>query len=635
MVEVRSLPEILATLDERGCLDGMPFMPEMAVYCGHRFPVHRRVDKVWEYAHGTGMRRVRDAVLLKTLRCDGHSHGGCQAACQLIWKEAWLRPPGAHVSKASGAGHRVDLDACTQVSVDGERRYVCQMTEIIRASTQLSPRDSSHYWRDLRGGNARLAPLLVVLSIRVFNGMHWRLGGAPWPVLKPLDSDSSPHQELGLQPGQLVRVKSKHAIELTLNRKLRNRGLSFGGDMLFCCGGSYRVAARVDRIVDERTGELLVFKTPSITLEGANAMGELLLTPQNEFFFWREIWLEPQPPARGARRHSMTDPFVSVVTPVYNHEPYLEECIRSVLSQSHEDFEYIICNNHSTDRSGEIAADYASKDSRIRVVSPPEFSPQAQNFNFALREISGRSKYCKMLLSDDWMYPDCLRQMIDIAEPNPRIALVSAYRLIEERPDCFGVPVGQSSFPGTEPCRWQLLGTAYPFGSQSTVMYSAEVVRDRAPSFFPENRFFMDVDIAFRILGDADFGFVHQVLTFSRYQPEALTDTASHFNWWPLLHYLMMEQYGRDFLTSQEFEARYDEVTTEMYRGLGEQWLKDRFRFGKKKGFWEFQRKHLGDIGVELRPTLLARGVVTAGLSLLGSPSTFLKKMRNEMSKAA
>ena len=109
-----------------------------------------------------------------------------------------------------------------------------------------------------------------------------------------------------------------------------------------------------------------------------------------------------------------------------NEIPYLEECIRSVLAQSHQDFEYIICNNHSTDRSGEIAADYASKDSRIRVVSPPEFSPQAKNFNFALREISGRSKYCKMLLSDDWMYPQCLRQMIDVAEPNPRIALVSA-----------------------------------------------------------------------------------------------------------------------------------------------------------------------------------------------------------------
>ena len=191
---------------------------------------------------------------------------------------------------------------------------------------------------------------------------------------------------------------------------------------------------------------------------------------------------------------------MSVVTCVYNDESYLEQCIKSVLAQSHQDFEYIICNNHSKDRSGEIAADYAVKDARIRVVSPPEFVPQAQNFNFALRQIDGRAKYCKMLLSDDWMYPQCLQQMIDVAESNPRIALVSAYRLIGNRPDCFGVPVERSSFPGKEACRWQLLGTAYPFGSQSTVMYRAEVVRDRAPSFFPDNRFFMDVDIAFRIL---------------------------------------------------------------------------------------------------------------------------------------
>src|SRR5262249_7046477 len=64
VIEVRSLPEILATLDENGCCDGMPFMPEMVGFCGHRFPVHRRVEKVWEYGHGTGNRRVRDAVLL-------------------------------------------------------------------------------------------------------------------------------------------------------------------------------------------------------------------------------------------------------------------------------------------------------------------------------------------------------------------------------------------------------------------------------------------------------------------------------------------------------------------------------------------------------------------------------------------
>ena len=295
LVEVRSLPEILATLDERGCLDGLPFMPEMAAFCGHRVPVHRRFEKVWEYAHGTGMRRVRNAVLLQSLRCDGRSHGGCQAACQLIWKEAWLKRVWTDSPSTVGAPHQLDLDARTHVTVEGGLRYVCQMTEIQRASSQLRLRSLGHYWRDLMVGNVRLVPLLVAFSVRLFNRTQWRLGGATWPVLKPMNSDSSPHQNLGLQPGQMVRVKSKHAIEATLNQKLRNRGLEFGEDMLFYCGGSYRVAARIDRIVHEGTGELLQLKTPSILLEGVTAIGGAILNPQNEFYYWREIWLDPEP----------------------------------------------------------------------------------------------------------------------------------------------------------------------------------------------------------------------------------------------------------------------------------------------------------------------------------------------------
>ena len=330
----------------------------------------------------------------------------------------------------------------------------------------------------------------------------------------------------------------------------------------------------------------------------------------------------------------MTEPFVSVVTPVYNDEPYLEECIRSVLSQSHQDFEYIICNNHSKDRSGEIAADYAAKDSRIRVVSPPEFSPQAKNFNFALREISGRSKYCKMLLSDDWMYPQCLQQMIDVAESNPRIALVSAYRLIERparllrsaggallvsRDGAVPMAAARNRLSLREPVHRHV---QRPGRSQPGARRSSRRIDSSWTWTSPSGS-----------SGMRDFGFVHQVLTFSRYQPETVTDTASHFNWWPLLHYLMMEQYGRDFLTGAGVRGALRRGDDGDVQGLGEQWLKDRFRFRKKKGFWEFQRQHLGDIGVELRPALLARGVVAAGLSLLGSPSTFIKKVRNEMTE--
>jgi hypothetical protein len=91
VVEVKSAAEILSTLDEEGALDGLPFMPELAQYCGHCFVVDKRADKVCDTVHYTGSRRLPDAVLLVELRCDGSRHDGCQAECRPFWKEAWLR----------------------------------------------------------------------------------------------------------------------------------------------------------------------------------------------------------------------------------------------------------------------------------------------------------------------------------------------------------------------------------------------------------------------------------------------------------------------------------------------------------------------------------------------------------------
>ena len=90
-VEVRSLPEILATLDGADTLDEMPFMPEMLRHAGRRYTVSRRVDKICDTVAETGSRRLHATVYLDDLRCDGSAHGGCQAGCRLYFKEAWLR----------------------------------------------------------------------------------------------------------------------------------------------------------------------------------------------------------------------------------------------------------------------------------------------------------------------------------------------------------------------------------------------------------------------------------------------------------------------------------------------------------------------------------------------------------------
>src|SRR5690242_7275014 len=91
VVEVRSAAEIQATLDENGELDALPFMPEMLAYCGRRLTVYKVAHKACDTLKRAGMRRMDDAVHLAGVRCDGGGHGGCQAACLIYWKHAWLR----------------------------------------------------------------------------------------------------------------------------------------------------------------------------------------------------------------------------------------------------------------------------------------------------------------------------------------------------------------------------------------------------------------------------------------------------------------------------------------------------------------------------------------------------------------
>src|ERR1700759_2524294 len=90
-VEVRSKDEILATLDKNGRLEGLPFMPQMLGYCGQKFQVYKRAHKACDTVSGRyNNRGIPDGVHLG-LRCDGKAFDGCQAACLLVWKEAWLK----------------------------------------------------------------------------------------------------------------------------------------------------------------------------------------------------------------------------------------------------------------------------------------------------------------------------------------------------------------------------------------------------------------------------------------------------------------------------------------------------------------------------------------------------------------
>src|SRR5262249_57684316 len=91
-VEVRSKQEILSTLDERGQLEHMPFMPEMFQFCGRRFRVSKRAHKTCDPVNGLESRRLPNSVHLEALRCDGSGHSHSPPPCLTFSQHPCLNP---------------------------------------------------------------------------------------------------------------------------------------------------------------------------------------------------------------------------------------------------------------------------------------------------------------------------------------------------------------------------------------------------------------------------------------------------------------------------------------------------------------------------------------------------------------
>ncbi|SEL11872.1 hypothetical protein [Rhodococcus maanshanensis] len=309
LVEVRSAEEIMATLDERGELENLPFMPEMLGFCGRRLTVRKVAHKLCDPVNKTGMHKMANAVHLTGSRCDGSAHGGCQTACSLYWKEAWLKrvEPGM---ASSATGGPIDLplleiNTRKEPGQDGAPRYSCQATEILRAAPTCLPfRDVRQYVTDVRTGNVTALESLLAFLVAFFNRLQhvskrvlppklWFRDGLPWGFVKGRVIGRTPTGHLDLQPGEMVRIKTKEQIEATLNKDRLNRGMGFEEEMARFCGRTARVQARVTKCMDERTGELLTMKSPCIVLEDIVCAGVYNASCPREYVsFWREIWLE-------------------------------------------------------------------------------------------------------------------------------------------------------------------------------------------------------------------------------------------------------------------------------------------------------------------------------------------------------
>ena len=323
---------------------------------------------------------------------------------------------------------------------------------------------------------------------------------------------------------------------------------------------------------------------------------------------------------------SALEPRVSVVTPFYNGAEYLRACLDSVLRQTYRNFEYLLIDNHSKDGASEIAREYAARDSRIRVIVPPSFLPQVENYNFALNQAAQDADFIKMVAADDWLFPECLRQMVTLGAENPRVAIVSSYRLRGSVVDARDFVPEQRVMSGRDACRLHLLKGVFLFGSPTTVLYRADVVRDRNP-FFVLDRLHPDTEAIFEILAKNDFGFVPQILSFSRTQLESEMGSRRAFGPEALDRFLMVAQYGPLYLDEREQRTELKKAQRWHYSTMAQALLAQSFGH-KSDGFWRYHRRGLQSVGQRLQPELLAAAV--ARVLVRGMLSPIILKGRTQ-----
>jgi glycosyltransferase involved in cell wall biosynthesis len=316
-------------------------------------------------------------------------------------------------------------------------------------------------------------------------------------------------------------------------------------------------------------------------------------------------------------------PLVSVITPVYNGERYLAQCIESVLAQSYTNWEYLIVNNRSTDSTREIARSYAQRDARILVRDNETFLGKLENHNGALRQISSQSKYCKVVHADDWLFPECIMRMVELAEANPSVGIVGAYRLDDVWVTCDGLPYPSTSVPGREICRASLLGGPNVFGTPTSLLMRSDIVRKR-PVFYSESytwaSIWADSEACYEVLQNSDFGFVHQVLTYTRRHREAGMAFAREVKSSHLGALMQLKKYGPVYLSRAEYDECLERRKKGYYRILS------RMILLRDRPAWTYHRNALRDLRCPLSAMTLLKASSSQAMDVLLYPFNTARK---------
>ncbi len=245
---------------------------------------------------------------------------------------------------------------------------------------------------------------------------------------------------------------------------------------------------------------------------------------------------------------------VSIVVPVFNGARYLEECLDSALAQQGVALELVVLDNASTDDTPAIAAAFARRDSRVRIFRNDATLPPIDNWNRAMGLMSAQATWCRVLHADDALYEGSLARMVALGDSDPRIGIVGSLRRRGQHVECEGLPRERTVFDGAEVARLFLRGEVFALAPTSGLL-RAELVRARQP-FYPPHLLHADLAAWLDILDGVQFGFVHDILSFSRVHEDSITATVAERRRTLMREYLvLLRDYGPRYLPAGELAA--------------------------------------------------------------------------------
>jgi len=299
---------------------------------------------------------------------------------------------------------------------------------------------------------------------------------------------------------------------------------------------------------------------------------------------------------------------VAIITPVYNGAEYLDDCIQSVLNQTFHAFDYFVVDNCSTDKSREIAQAAAERDDRVKLVTNTEHLGIIQNWNRSLQNITPEHDYTKFVHADDWLFAQCIERMVEVFDANPNVGIVSSYRLEEDRVSLDKLPsaaprsAGQDilTMPGRLVAAAILGERASVIGSPTAYMLRTNIMGE-PDTLFSTKYLHADKESCLRLLQETDFGFVRQVLSFTRRHNESVTSLTNSLDTRRQENLLFLEEFGPANLDDSEFRRCRMNTINAYYR-----FLATKIGTGQENAFWRSHEELLTQAGSPLSRVKLA-----------------------------